>query len=237
MSRGRANNYTAEELAWLEEHHAFSTKDLGRFFRMFFVGREDVTDDALRNTCQRYGWLTGRTGCFPKGSVPPNKGRKGWHPPGCEKGWFKKGQRSVNYKGPGHEYPDTKDGYVWLIVAGPPPWKSSTSKACHPAMKHRHLWERAHGPIPKGHVLKCMDGDKTNCDPSNWRLIPQAILPRLAGRWTLAFDAAPPELKETLLTAALLEYEAKKARRKIGKLTPQERWRDRRKAQRAELAA
>lgn len=237
MTQGRANNYTKEELAWLEEHCAFTTRDLGRFFRMFFLGRDDVTDDALRNACQRHGWVTGRTGCFRKGSIPPNKGKKGVYPPGCEKGWFKKGQRSRNYRGPGHEYPDKKDGYVWLIVAGAPPWKSSTGKTCYAVMKHRHLWQQANGPIPAGHVLKCMDGDKTNCDPSNWRLIPQALLPRLAGRWTLAFDAAPPEVKETLLATALLEYEAKRARRKIGKLTAQERFYDRRKAQRAELAA
>jgi hypothetical protein len=235
--RGRANNYTAEELAWLRGNCAFTTKDLGRYFRMFFSGRDDVTDDALRNACQARGWLTGRNGCFAKGTVPPNKGRKGWHPPGCEKGWFPKGHRSINHRGPGHEYIDKKDGYVWLIVAGPPPWPSSTSKSCHPRVKHRYLWEQANGPIPKGHVLKCMGGDKTNCDPSNWRLIPQAILPRLAGRWTLAFDAAPPELKESLLAAALLQYEAKKARRKVGLLTPQERFADRRRAQREVLCA
>lgn len=234
--KGRANNYTPEELAWLEEHCAFSTKDLGRFFRLFFAGRDDVTDDALRNTCQRYGWMTGRTGCFPKGSIPPNKGRKGWHPPGCEKGWFRKGQRSTNYRGPGHEYPCSKDGYVWLIVEGPSPYAASTSVNCHAVMKHRYLWEQAHGPIPPKHVLRCKDGDKTNCDPSNWWLIPMAIQPTL-NKWSPNFDGLPIEAKEALITRALLKKKMRETRAAAGLLTPQERWQERRRAERQALAA
>lgn len=237
MSRGRSNDYTADELAWLEEHHAFKTKDLGRFFRMFFPGRDHVTDDALRNTCQRYGWLTGRTGCFPKGSIPPNKGRRGWHAPGSEKGWFKKGQMPSTFRGHGHEYIDNKDGYVWLIVEDNAPRPPSTpNRRTRSVLKHRYMWEQANGPIPEGHVLKCLSGDKTDCDPSNWVLIPQALLPRLAGgnryRNLLPFDEAPAELKPVLLATAKLEHEAAQARRRAGRLTANERYRDRRKTQR-----
>jgi hypothetical protein len=234
--KGRANNYTAQELAWLEEHCAFSTKDLGRFFRMFFAGRDDVTDDALRNACQRHGWLTGRTGCFAKGTVPPNKGRKGWHPPGCEKGWFRKGQRPPNHRGPGHEYLDTKDGYIWLIVAGPSPYKTSTSVNSHAVMKHRYLWEQANGPIPPKHVLRCKDGNKRNCDPSNWWLIPMAIQTTL-NKWSPGFDGLPIEAKEALITRALLKKKMREIRAAEGLLTPQERWHERQRERRQALAA
>lgn len=34
-----------------------------------------------------------------------------------------------------------------------------------------HNWEAANGPIPKGKVLKCIDGNTENCNPTNWELI------------------------------------------------------------------
>lgn len=239
--RGRIVPYSQEELGWIEENCEFARRDLHRLFVMFF-DRPDVTIDQIKALCCRKGWKTGRTGCFAKGSIPANKGKKmppGSMHPNSIATRFKKGQRPATYKGPGHEYIDNKDGYVWLIIAGPPPanWRSCTNKTSHPVLKHRYLWEKANGPIPKGHVLKCLDGDKTNCEPSNWACIPQALLPRLAGRHTMAFDEAPAELKPTLLATALLEHEARQARRRIGKLSPQERYYDRRKAQRAEAAA
>jgi len=32
-------------------------------------------------------------------------------------------------------------------------------------------WEKVNGPIPKGYVLACKDGDTLNCEPSNWYLL------------------------------------------------------------------
>lgn len=34
-----------------------------------------------------------------------------------------------------------------------------------------HNWEKLNGPVPKGYVLACIDGDTLNCHPSNWKLI------------------------------------------------------------------
>jgi hypothetical protein len=231
---GRAIEYKDDELAWLEANCTLIGPELTRQFNERF-GR-GISQDNLRNYCQRRGWFTGRTGCFETGAVPPNKGRKGWHPPGCEKGWFRKGQRSPNYRGPGHEYLCKRDGFVWVIVAGPSPYSTSTSVNCHAAMKHRHLWEQAHGPIPPKHVLRCKDGDRTNCDPANWWLIPQAIQPTL-NKWSPNFDGLPVEAKEALITRALLKRKMREARSSAGLLTARERWNDRkRSARQADLA-
>ena len=73
-------------------------------------------------------------------------------------------------------------------------------------LKHRWLWEQANGPVPEGMCLKCLDGDRTNCDPSNWELVPRALLPQLNGRWGLAYDAAEPEVKPLLLTQAKIKH-------------------------------
>jgi hypothetical protein len=103
-------------------------------------------------------------------------------------------------------------------------------------MKHRHLWEQANGPIPADHVLKCLSNDKSNSDPSNWTLVPKAVMPRLAGRHGINYDEAPDELKPVLMQTALTEHAAREARRRIGRETPCQRHARRRKAQRARSA-
>ena len=59
-----------------------------------------------------------------------------------------------------------------------------------------HAAGAADGPVPDGHRLKCLDGDKTNCDPSNWEAVPMALAPRLNGRFGRGYDTAPAELVE-----------------------------------------
>lgn len=85
---------------------------------------------------------SGLTGWFEKGSVPPNKGVKGIHHPGCEATWFKKGQKSINHKPVGSERVDAKDGYLIIKVAEPDVWE----------LKHRYVWEQANGKIHDGYV-------------------------------------------------------------------------------------
>lgn len=44
-------------------------------------------------------------------------------------------------------------------------------------------WEKKHGPVPKGYVLACKDGDTLNCKPSNWKLITMADNVRRNAGW------------------------------------------------------
>ena len=155
--------------------------------------------------------MTGRTGKFKKGQEPANKGKPMPSHPNSARTQFRKGARPHTWRGPGHESIDSKDGYVWMIVAERNPY---TGAATRRVMKHRYLWERANGPVPEGHVLKCLDGDKTNTDPANWIAIPRGLLPRLAGRWSRSYDDAPAEIKPTLLAIARLENAAREARRR-----------------------
>lgn len=104
--------------------------------------------------------VCGLTGRFEKGHVPPNKGRKGYYSPGSEKGWFRKGEQSMNHKPVGSERVD-KDGYVLIKTAEPNVYRP----------KHKVIWEAAHGPVPQGHVITFIDGNKLNLDISNLRLI------------------------------------------------------------------
>lgn len=166
--------------------------------------------DNLKALYLRKGWKTGRTGCFEKGSVPPNKGKKMPYNAASARTQFKKGQMPFNLKPVGHER-QGKDGYIEIRVAEPIQHKCG--QRVYYRQKHRYLWEQRNGPVPDGHVLKSIDGDRTNCDPDNWMAIPQAMLPRLSGRWSIGYDDAPAELKPYLLAVARLEQAARERRK------------------------
>lgn len=215
---GRAKGRTAgrlrkAEVAWLREH---STLPIKAFHEQFVAefGRIDVTAVNLNGLRKRQGWKTGRTGQFAKGQEPANKGKRcpdgvGGRHPNARRTQFKKGARPHTFRGPGHESICPIDGYVILVVAEPNPW---TGAATRPVHKHRYLWEKANGPVPPGHCLKCLDGDKTNTDPANWTLISRGVLPRInGGRATrvMAYDAAPADLKPTILAIAKVEQKVR----------------------------
>lgn len=210
--KGARISYSELELNWIKACCDLPRAEMHALFVQVF-GRTDVSVDNLKALCVRKGWKTGRSGRFTKGQISHNAGKKGLRYAGSEKAWFKKGQIPHTWRGPGHESIDNKDGYVWLIVAETNPY---TGAATRRVLKHKWLWEQANGPVPKGHVLKCLDGDKTNCDPSNWECIPQALLPRLNGRFGRNYDSAPPELRPLILATAKLEHAAREARKPRG---------------------
>lgn len=215
--KGHRIPYSPEELAWIERRQTMPRRALHAAFVTQF-GRHEVTVDCIKALCSRKGWKTGRDGRYHKGREPENKGKrcppgKGGRHPNARATQFKKGRLPHNHHGAGHERIDSKDGYVVLIVAETNPW---TGAATRPVHKHRWLWEKANGPIPEGHVLKCVGEDKTNCDPSNWRLVERALLPRLNGRFGRDYDNAPAELKPVIMTIAELEHSAREKHRQSG---------------------
>lgn len=204
--KGRAITYSAAELIWLEANRTLPIQDYARAFCKQFD--REVAAENLHALRKRKGWKTGRTGHFAKGQASHNKGKRcapgtGGRHPNAVKTQFRKGAIPHTYRGPGHECIDKKDGYVIMIVAEPNPW---TGAATRPVHKHRYLWEQANGPVPAGMCLKSRDGNKANTDPTNWELVPRAILPRLNGRFGRGYDTAPAELKPTILAAAKVEH-------------------------------
>jgi hypothetical protein len=218
--KGHPIRYSAEEMAWLEANRLMVISDYASAFAERF-GREvaAVNLHALR---KRKGWKTGRSGFFEKGQEPFNKGKpcpegRGGRHPNARKAHFGKGHEPHNTKYLGHERV-SKDGYIEISIAETNP---HTGYGRRYVLKHRWEWEQANGPIPAGHALKCMDGNKQNTDPANWEAVPRALLPRLAGgnryRQLLAFDDAPPEVRPALLAIARLEHKARRVRDRSGK--------------------
>jgi len=209
--------YSVEQLAWIDANATLSIRDLHREFCGRF-DRTDVSAANLNSLRKRRGLKTGRTGRFEKGQTPINKGKpcepgKGGRHPNARRTHFVKGERrgvaARLYKPIGTERL-SKDGYRERKIHDGMPLQSRWRAV------HLIEWEILNGPRPKGHALKCLDGDRSNVDPSNWEAVPRALLPRLAGgnrhRKVVAFDEAAPELRPTILALARLEHSARAAK-------------------------
>ncbi|MEC0935440.1 HNH endonuclease signature motif containing protein [Bacillus atrophaeus] len=120
---------------------------------------------------------SGLDGRFKSGHVPFNKGKKGLVCGGKET-QFKKGQRALNYRPIGSERVSV-DGYIEIKIANPGKWR----------MKHLVLWEEANGPVPKGHCLLFLDGNKLNVTLDNLQLITRSQLIRMNQNGLISKDA------------------------------------------------
>lgn len=205
--KGRRTSYSVDELTWIEAHKTQPRRKAHAAFCIKF-NRENVALSNFTALCKRNGWLTGRTGQYVPGQVSHNKGKKMPFNANSAKTQFKKGREPHNTKRLGHER-ITTDGYVEISVAETNP---HTGYERRHVQKHRRQWEQANGPVPEGMVLKCLDGDKMNTAPTNWELIPRALLPRLNGRFGRGYDTADQDLKPTIMAITKLEHKARTAK-------------------------
>lgn len=153
------HKYTEEEQLFMEKYvPGHSYREIANAFTETFGW--EISIGQVNSYIGNHHLNTGRTGQFEKGTVPPNKGMKGICALGCEKTWFKKGNIPVNYRPVGSERINV-DGYVEIKVAEPRKWK----------LKHRVVWEKTNGPVPKSHVVIFKDNNKLNTDIDNLILI------------------------------------------------------------------
>lgn len=137
--------------------------------------------------------------------------KKGEWYPGCEKGWFKKGEKPPNYVPIGTEKVRPSNGYVWVKIAEPKKWR----------MKHLVVWEEAHGLIPEGYKVYFKDGDRQNCELDNLMLIEQRVLGSLNRQGLSKFRG---ELADAAVNVARLSVAANDAkRRKRSAMKPSDR--------------
>lgn len=137
-----------------------SSKDIVRMFNDHF--KLDMSCNSIVGAMKRNNIKTGRTGCFSKGHIPHNKGKK-MSPEVYEKAkatMFKKGNIPPNYRPVGSER-TTVDGYREIKVADPNKWE----------LKHRYIYEQHYGKIPKEDIVIFLDNDKTNFDINNLKRI------------------------------------------------------------------
>jgi hypothetical protein len=192
--------YSSRELAWIKHQCAMPRRDAQALFCRLF-SRPDVSLNSFKQLCVRKGWTTGRTGCFPTGCTPHNLGKTMPSHANSAKNHFQKGHLPHNTRYLGHERL-TKDGYVEISIAETNP---HTGYCRRYVLKHRHLWEQQHGPVPAGHILKCLDGNRRHTDSSNWIALPRGLLPFMNGHRGPHYDSAGPAVKPAILTLARLK--------------------------------
>ncbi|MBC6988973.1 HNH endonuclease signature motif containing protein [Hymenobacter sp. BT491] len=153
--------FTEAERAYIATH--YETQNSAEI--ALALGR---TQQSIKLYVQRNGLKKGGVSHtrFRKGIVPWNKGLKGWAAPGSEKGHFPKGNTPHNAVG-------YYDGIVTVRQKndGDPPYKYRRMGKARWVLSHRYNFEQANGPIPKGHVLRCRDGNTLNDQPENWELV------------------------------------------------------------------
>ena len=108
------------------------------------------------------------------------------------------GRALHNYVPIGHETIRT-DGYTWVKVAERK-WEAT----------HRLLYEKSHGPIPPGGVVRFRDGNPMNFLPDNLHLVTKAENSRLnragVSTFSLITDrAAKNRLKRRGITAKVIK--------------------------------
>jgi len=112
----------------------------------------------------RRGDNVGKKYRFAKGHVPANKGlrRPGWSPGRMKETQFRKGQAGWNWRPIGSQR--LVDGYLYTKVSDRRrvPWTRNWKPT------HVLLWEEELGPIPPGHALAFLNGDRA--DIGLWNL-------------------------------------------------------------------
>lgn len=137
-------------------------------------------------------------GMFLKGHVPFNKGMKQQEFMTAEQiektkaTRFVKGQVPMNIKEIGYERVNV-DGYVEV----------KTEKGF--VLKHRMIWEKHNGPIPKGHIVRFKNGNKLDIRIENLELVTCA-----QNMKDNTIHNYPPEIKTAIRSIANINRRIKK---------------------------
>lgn len=161
--------YTEEERKFLKKYvPGHSHKDITKAFNKKF--HVSLSEEQIKSYINRHKISTGRTGRFEKGNIPHNKGKKMKTTGRMAETQFKKGNLPHNTKPIGYER-KTRDGYIEVKIKMRP---SGPNKNDNFVPKQRLVYEEHYGPVPEGHIIVFVDGNKENFDIENLRCISRA---------------------------------------------------------------
>jgi hypothetical protein len=154
----------------------------------------------IKGFYSRHHLNSGLSGHFPKGNVPINKGRKGMtmHPNAVAT-QFRAGHMPANAK-PVGTLEVRSDGYLYRKVSEPNVWM----------LEHVRVYEQIHGPVPNGHKVIFLDGDRSNCDPANLTMVDNETHMELNRRHLRTDD---PELTQAGIMIAKARIAVRNAKR------------------------
>jgi len=197
-NKGVSKIFTAEQFQFIRDNYSSVTAKemVGVLADKFYIS---VTYQQVKTFVKNHGIISGRTGRFEKGQDSWNAGTKGVMK--SNSGSFMKGRPAPNANPFGHERTD-RDGCVLIKVDQVNPYTGLNGfyKA-----KHHVSYESKYGPVPDGHVVRFIDGDRLNFEPENLWAISKALNLRLN---QLGYMGLPEEIKPTALAVAELEIKA-----------------------------
>lgn len=163
INKGRLLAFTHAQRDWIILNYpCMPLLELVDHFNAHFS--ETKGENQIRAFLKNHGIKSGRTGHFQAGAKPWNAGLTGWQAGGNSASTqFKAGHIPANWKPVGSERINV-DGYIEIKVAEPGEWQ----------LKHRHVWQQAHGPLASDQLIWFLDNDPTNCDLSNLMLASRA---------------------------------------------------------------
>jgi hypothetical protein len=200
---GKGHKYPPEQVEFIRDNFAgYSIAELTILFNRRFGTA--FTTEQIRNAAKIRGLSTGNDGRFKPGQIPHNKGKKKWWT-GGEETRFKKDHMPFNYRPVGSERVNV-EGYIEIKVADPKTWK----------LKHRLIWEAAHGLIPRGHRVVFGDGDKANLSLDNLILVTLEQAAVMSKLGLFQFDADLTRIGVTIADLKMKITEREKGRKKAG---------------------
>jgi hypothetical protein len=207
FKKGERLTYTAEQIEFItEEYKRLNKRELTKAFNKRFGTNKRVSQ--IEAFIDNHKIRCGRTGRFEKGNVPWTAGMAGKGVCKPNSGSFKKGNVPANIV-PMYTERINKDGFVEIKVPIPNPYTSAETRFMH---KHVWLWEQANGPVPEDHVIRFMDGDKTNCSLDNLGLFTRAESLEMT---RLGFSEVDKDVKPTVAALGQLSARTKKAEREL----------------------
>ena len=176
----RRKTWPPERVEWLRSfapgHSIYEILD--EYERLYGIR---LTKGAMKNAKLRYDARSGtNAGQFQKGQEPPNKG-KTWDELGISeqarenmrRGQFKRGNIPHNAMDKPIGYESVhQDGYTYVKVAERP---SRPETSDNFVLKHRMVYEQAHGEIPPDCNIVFADRNPRNFDPDNLVAVPKRL--------------------------------------------------------------
>lgn len=197
----KRHKYTEEENEFIRKYHEGLTgKELTYLFNQKFGTDVSVNNLTSHKTYRLKLKGAKNTGRFLKGSIPWNKGLKGWQKV-KPSNLFKKGQLPKQTRPIGDERV-TEAGFVEVKVDMPRVWK----------LKHHVIYEKYHNEkIGRWDKVIFLDGNKRNFDISNLKKISNSEQIFLVKTKLLGNN---PENNKTALLLAKLAATTKKMEKK-----------------------
>lgn len=172
----------------------------------------EIRYDSLRHYMERHGYRSPRNGRFSKGHISPRSGkprtfRSEKAKENSEANQFQTGNTPQTWVPIGTQSGPDKNGYYRIKVSDD---KNVPSRK-NWKFKHRVIYEETYGPIPEGHYVVFLDGNRENFDPKNLMAVPGGAKSYFNRKFGYTGNA---EANKANWLLATLEYKAKKKEKK-----------------------